>query len=42
LSPCGPAVAGPDEAACPAGYRWLVSTMIARALALELPCCTSG
>ena len=35
----GPALAGPDEAACPAGYRSLVSTLIERALASELSCC---
>jgi len=31
-----------DGVACPSGYRSLVSTMIAGALASELPCCTSG
>ena len=42
LSRVAPRWLARDGAACPAGYRSLVSTMIVRALASELPCCTSG
>jgi hypothetical protein len=42
LSPCGRPLAGADEAAGPAGYRSLVSTLIEQPLASELACCTSG